>query len=593
MTEQKRYAPIKTIRSIIKLLKMVFDSGPLPIIFNILVSTAFSLLPAVTALLWQQILQSTDMGRVSVIWQFAALAITGGLMVSYFYFTEVMDTIIRNRISKYLQGRIHKKAEELPMDSYENAGLNDTLNRASEIFYYGEALGFIVVLLALTQQIIAIASMGFVLWSFHPLLIVSALLMLVPCLVKLRLSKLHVDLNVKLSQIRRETDGLRRYLTKYEHIKELRAFEAEQFFQNRWRTAMDRILIEEQGLNRRITSINIILDSLERCATIAAYFLCVYFVLQGHIGIAAFGAVILLVGQFTQKYSFAIRFLQDLFGSALSIQVGMEYFDLQTENRNNSLSSPIESVKLDNVSYTYPLSEKNAVANINLSLRAGETIAVVGKNGSGKSTLSKLVLGLIDPTNGTLKVNDVFAKDVDYPSLYKNSTSVFQDHNRYYLRLRDNITISSADKKADDKKLLDLLQNFHINFAGGKDGLSLDTQLGIEYGGTELSGGQWQQLAIARAGFKQAQLVVLDEPTSALDPLKEAEMYESFQRLCKNKIGMFITHRLGLCAFADRILVMDGGKIVELGTHQELIEQKGIYAHMHSVQKDLYSVIGY
>lgn len=575
--------------SSLRLMAMVFKTGKFQILSQIFLRIICGLLPVATALIWQRILSSTQAGndQQSIIPLLISLAIIGGLSASYFYFTEIIDTLIRNRISLGLQKIIHKKADELPMDDYESPALADMLNRASGIFCYGDAVGFNMTVFGLIQQSISIVSIVIVVWGFQPLLTIGALILLIPGVVKLGLNKKRINLDLKLSPARREAGVFREYLTGRTHMKDIRIMNIGNFFLESWETITKRIFLEERRSNMQITLVNILIELIERGTTIGSYMLCVYLALSQKISIADFGAIIVLIGQFLQNSTGFVNQINGIHGEAFSVQSAIGYFDLLSEKREITLHSS-NKINLNNVSYAYPEENKFAVKDINITLNQGETIAVVGKNGSGKSTLSKLILGLINPTSGEIKVDNEPMHEIKYASLYKPASVVFQDYVNYAMSVKDNIAIADSQLSLNIDEIYQLLNDLGITFINENSNIKLETELGVEFGGVDLSGGQWQQLAIARAAYRKAQVVVLDEPSSALDPLREAELYDTFRKLCQNKIGVIITHRLGMCAFADKILVMDDGHIIEYGTNDELLQNNGIYSRMYRSQQELY-----
>jgi ATP-binding cassette subfamily B protein len=232
------------------------------------------------------------------------------------------------------------------------------------------------------------------------------------------------------------------------------------------------------------------------------------------------------------------------------------------------------------------------IDNINITLQQGEIAAIVGRNGSGKTTLAKLLLGIYQPDTGRIMYDGMDISALDPAARYQNVSVVFQDFNHYYLTVRENIGISDTmnindmDKikaaciKAGDYDFIEKLQD------------GIETMLGREYGGTELSGGQWQHLALARGYFRESAFIILDEPSSALDPFKESRMYENFKNLCHNKTGIIITHRLSAASLADRIILIDNGQIIEQGSHNELYSKKGHYWEMYKAQANLYAGTG-
>jgi ABC-type bacteriocin/lantibiotic exporter with double-glycine peptidase domain len=551
---------------------MVVQADKPLVLGQLFIKLLCGLFPAGMEFFWQRILRLVEIGipREKTYFYFIFLTIAGGLSFSYIYFIEIADTFLRNRVSLALQKNIHKRANALPINNYESAALNDLLERAGRLFFYGDAIGYMIVFFWLFQRIVTIISMTFVLWSFYPLLTISSVFLLLPSIIKMRLGKKKLLTDLQLSPLRRGADVYQQYITRYEYIKEIRTMEISDFFISKWQSLTKKIIAEEQFSQFHVSIVHAFMDILEKAVTIGSYLLCIYLVLNGRIGVDVFGAVIVITGQFLQNYGDLMQIFQSLNKESLSIHNALEYFDLPVELREKQFPDSVQSFELNHITYAYPGAHSNAVHDISLSLQPGETIAVIGKNGSGKTTLSKLVMGLIDPTKGEITVNGISTKEIGYTSLYRHTTAIFQDYMCYNMKLKDNITISDSDREPDDAEIIKLLKDIKITFIGTALGIDLNTELGVEYGGTNLSTGQWQQLAIARAAYKNAKIVVLDEPTSALDPLREEELYETFKKLCINRIGLLITHRLGLCSFADRILVMDEGTISDLGTHAEL-----------------------
>lgn len=411
--------------------------------------------------------------------------------------------------------------------------------------------------------------------------------MILPGIVKIYLGKKYVSFEWEISPDRREAEVLKKYLTNRTFMKEIRIMNTSEFFQKKWETAVQSIHRQEKKLNKKIAILRIVADGTEQLSIIVSYFMCVYLALSGRISIADFGSVIVIIGQFLQKAAHLTDQMTDIHSEALEIHKAIKYFECEEEARQGKLDS-IDEIIVSDVSYVYPEGKKPAVENISITLKQGEILAVVGENGSGKSTLSKLILGLMNPTDGEIRVKDVKMKDVTYDSLYKNFSAVFQDYGCYFMSIANNIMISDSRKSFSEGEVYDLLKKMGITFINDESNITLRTELGVEFGGMDLSGGQWQQLAIARSAYREAQVIVLDEPTSAIDAIKEEELYHTFKKLCSGKIGILITHRLGLCACADKILVLDDGKIAEYGTRDRLIKNNGLYSKLYFSQKQLY-----
>jgi ATP-binding cassette subfamily B protein len=237
--------------------------------------------------------------------------------------------------------------------------------------------------------------------------------------------------------------------------------------------------------------------------------------------------------------------------------------------------------------FRYPNTRTDTLYNITLNIYPGETITIIGKNGSGKSTLIKVILGIYEPIAGKVEIGGLDTKKADMNSLFHNVSAVFQNYQRYKMILLENIDIS--DNKLcnmDDIKLIINKVGLDIKSNIFPDGYK--TMLSRDFDGVELSGGQWQRIAIARGLYRTHDFIVLDEPTAAIDPIEEANLYKKFTEISKDKTSIIITHRLGSAKIADKILVMENGELIEIGIHDELMKRKGHYYTMFCTQVKWY-----
>lgn len=242
-----------------------------------------------------------------------------------------------------------------------------------------------------------------------------------------------------------------------------------------------------------------------------------------------------------------------------------------------------DGISLKEVTYSYANSSKKALKNITLNIKPKENIAIVGKNGAGKSTLIKLISGLYQPTSGSIKYGRNYGFSEES---YDNISIMPQDVVLYNLTLGENIGISHMEQMGNSEKIKDILVNvFGIN-KFNKFNNGINTVIGKEFGGIDLSGGEKQRISYGRTLFRPHTMVFLDEPTAAVDPLTEEKIYQEFIEISKDKTTFFITHRLASVRFADRIIVMDEGRIVEQGTHNELMEMNGLYSEIYKLQKE-------
>ena len=439
------------------------------------------------------------------------------------------------------------------------------------------------------QYTIALVSLALVVWGYQPWLTALVFALMLPAALRMWINARQIYTQKALSPKYREARGMQQYFTQRQSAKEMRIMHAEVFFMEAWEKSMQDIMSQERSISLVSTRLRFGADIIDLVITIGAYGLCIYYAMSGHIEVGTFGALVVLIGQMMQSSTAFMRSMESMHQYVVSLASAMEYFKLPSERRLAELGFTPKVLQFEDVSFCYPGSSRKAVANLNITLRAGETLAVVGVNGSGKTTFSKLALGLLDPTEGSVTIDGILSSTLAHASLYGRESAVFQNHVHYAMKLKDNILLSSPGAALSDDDVLSYLYDMGITFVHDNPELSPDSELGAEYGGRDLSGGEWQQLAIARAAWRPSDIMVLDEPSSAMDPLRESAMYATFQNLCQDRIGVIITHRLGLCAYADRIMVMDAGHMLEYGTHAELLQHKGKYAEMYWAQQDLHT----
>jgi ATP-binding cassette subfamily B protein len=342
------------------------------------------------------------------------------------------------------------------------------------------------------------------------------------------------------------------------------------------------------GANKRSSLIDFGFNTLSLLGYGGIMFLLVKYLLDGEISVGAFAAVYNSIGMLFAVMNEVISMhLGNLANNFGQIRNFLRFLDIPSDNRANLDISKKEGITVENASFTYPNAEKESLKNINLHIKPGETIAIVGENGAGKTTLVKLLTGLYKPTGGSVKIGETDLNTISYRSLFENISGVFQKYQRYALTLKENIQIANF---ASENNVEQTLAENHIDH-GDKDTFpdGLDTMLSREFDGVDLSGGQWQRVAIARGFYRESDIIVLDEPTAAIDPLEESAIYKKFVEVAKDKTAVIVTHRMGSAKIAGRIVVMRDGEIAEIGAHDELVEKGGLYAGMYAAQAGWYN----
>ena len=368
-------------------------------------------------------------------------------------------------------------------------------------------------------------------------------------------------------------------------IKEIRTLQNYEFFALQWEADRNKYNQENWILQKRIALIDTICQCINVLTIICTYFIATYLAIKGEITIGTFGAtlggVTLLKSNFGRICNLAM----------FSFECGMKgkyyYKILDHDERSGELNDDISvnnGISAKNIRFSYT-PQRDVIQGISLDILPGELVAIVGENGSGKTTLVKLLLGLYQPQKGVVLYGNESIANVSETCIYRASSAVFQDFCRYALTLQQNVTISDTKKAIDPRKIQELLKM--VSFKYGT--CTLDSILTREFGGMELSGGNWQKLAIARGLYRDHELIVFDEPTAALDPIVEEEIIRSMLELDCSSTKIFVTHRLSTTKFANKIIVLDGGKIVGCGTHAQLLANNHTYKKLWNAQAHWYT----
>lgn len=379
-----------------------------------------------------------------------------------------------------------------------------------------------------------------------------------------------------------------------ESAKEVKLFNLSGYLSGRFTLLADRFYGENRALAIRRAAWGGLFNLIGSLAYYAAYAVILYRAVNGLISV---GDLTFLAGSFSrlqnQVQAILSRFTQ-ITNSALYLQDYFDFIDLPVVNNGTRAFQPLpvqvtEGIRFENVSFRYPGGEADVLHDLSFNLRAGEKLALVGKNGSGKTTLIKLLLGLYQPTAGRITLDGIDIHEFD-PMAYRTLFSaIFQDFVRYNFTARENIGVGEVVHVEDQPQVADAA---HKSMADAViEGLpaQYNQQLGNRFaGGTELSGGQWQKVALGRAYMADAEIIILDEPTAALDAQSEYDTFLRFVELTEGKMAVIISHRFSTVRMADRIAVLDAGQIIEIGTHDELLARGGVYAELFHLQAQGY-----
>ncbi len=502
---------------------------------------------------------------------------------------SLLDSLLGDLFAKLSSVRIMKHAADLDLEQFEDAIFYDKLERARQ-----QTTGRTVLLSQVLSQVQDLITMGFLaagLIFFNPWLIALLFITILPSFIgESYFNDQTYALSRRQTPERRELDYLRYLGASDETAKEVKIFDLSGFIIEKFEVLANKFYYS----NRRI-SINRSLwgTGFTLLGSLGYYGAYVFIILQAISGKISIGQLTFLAGSFRQLKSLMESVLTRFTAvsqGAIYLSDFFDFFDIQPAIKlaENAISFPNPvriGFEFQDVGFRYLHAEKWASRHLNFTLKAGEKIALVGENGAGKTTLVKLLARLYEPTEGKILLDGVDLRLYNVASLRQNIGIIFQDYLRYQMRVSDNIAVGNIIHRdntpmivsaAEQSLAADLVNRFPAGY---------DQMLGKRFQeGMELSGGEWQKVALARAYMRQAQVLILDEPTSALDARAEYEVFQRFAALTKGKTAVLISHRFSTVRMADRILVLQQGELIETGTHEELVGLKGKYAELFSLQ---------
>ena len=484
---------------------------------------------------------------------------------------------------------IHKKLNRISPIYFEDTQILDDMNKAIQgkdeaVWFTGSTVT------AFSFYIPYFSFMAIYLMNIKPILILLLALSFTPTLLAhIFRTKVFAKAEDKAAPIRREFDYYELCLTGREYFKETRILGAFSYFKKLYTDSLSWLNKLDFRASFKASIVELFVKMLSLFGYIGILLLMFDLLMKGKISIGAFAAIFTSL---EMVFSLMREMIVDNLGeSAKNLSRVQNYLRfLQMPERDGAvIELPTNcSIDLCGISFSYPNAGQKAVDNVTVNIQHGETIAIVGENGSGKTTLVRLITGLYLPDEGEILYGEVSTKTVSVSSLFKNISAVFQKYQRYQMTLRENVGISNADDVVSDTALDMVSVQAGLDKNDGSFLNGYETMLSREFDGVDLSGGQWQRVAIARSFFRTHQIIVLDEPTAAIDPIEETKIYNRFAEISKNKTTVIVTHRLGSVKLADRILVMKQGKLVEQGIHADLIAVNGEYARLYKSQEQWY-----
>ena len=584
--------------SLFRSFKFTFCITPFAHIAFIMVEIWQSLLKSISTILIGGLIDSviafskTNTG-VNVIIMYAALF--GGM----YLVTELFDLLymasinigIYEKPNNYANLLLAEKAARLKLINFENADILNMYKYAKENINDEYVPYATTRIIYFACRIIEVLSLTIVLTSFNPALFFVALLSVIPYFITrfIRGNEMYQYKTIKIPE-ERKLQYLWNLFTDKTSAKELRLNGSDNFIKELWLEKNQNNMNGVFALRKKDARSVLLCDCIASIGYAAAVFLCISFALKQTITVGNLGSAI---GAFTALQFVMMKFLTAI-GEVPEVAAYtkrfFDFLDLPEEQKNIqgvSMTELKNGITLNDVSFSYPNTEKDALHNVSITIQKGESVAIIGENGSGKTTLSKIILGLYEAKTGNVFWDNQNMQEINKEELYKNISIVPQKCVQYNFPLRENIAISNLDELHNDEKIIAALKENEADYILEKT-KGLDGMLGRTFGGAELSGGEWQRISLSRCVFKNANILVLDEPTAALDPLEETRVLKKFLHIIAGKTAVIISHRVGLCKLVDKIVVMKDGCVAGIGTHEQLLNSCEEYERLSRGQAELY-----
>jgi ATP-binding cassette subfamily B protein len=499
------------------------------------------------------------------------------------------DSLLGDRFTNLVSVRLMEHASRLDLASFEDPVFYDKLERARR--QTTGRLGLLAALMGAGQDAISLASLSAGLIVFSPWLMLLLVAAVVPAFLgETHFSALAYSALYRWTPERRRLDYLRMLGASAQSAKEVKIFGLGDYLARRYDEVSRDIYKENKQIAVHRATLGSLFNLLSTGGYYGAYAVVLVRTLAGSISLGTFT---FLTGAFARSRSYIERILagfNDVSEQAVFLKDLFEFFEMQPAIRSGAAAHPAprpiqRGFEFQGVSFAYPGSDRLVVQNINFSLHPSEKVALIGENGAGKTTLVKLLARLYDPTAGRILLDGVDLREYDVEDLRREIGVIFQDFMRYEMVIRENIGFGNIDSLDDQDRIESAARKSLAESVIDRLPKGYDQMVGRRFeGGVDLSGGEWQKIALARAYMRDAQLLILDEPTATLDARAEYEVFQRFAELTRGRMAVLISHRFSTVRMADRILVLQGGAVREQGSHEELVSLGGHYAELFELQ---------
>jgi ATP-binding cassette subfamily B protein len=590
---------LRALKNVPPVLHFVWESGPSIVFWNIAIRIVVAFLPMGIGIIGRYIIDGVNHIRLHqplptnfwwLVGSEMALAVVMGILsrsVDYF------DNLLADRYTHHVSVEVMRKAAALDVTVYEDPVFYDRLERAR--VQATDRLAMIQQMGRLIQQSVTAISFSAVLIYYSPFLLFLLIAGIIPAFLgESHFAFLTYAKNFRQTPVRRQMDYLRQVGGSKEAAKELKLFNLSKYLTDRFTALSHGIYVENVALNRRRLFWGGLLAILGQLGYYGAYGYSIYRTIQGQYSIGDLTLITTAIMQAMANIQMAFSTASGVADQALFLTDLLAFFEMKprVESKVNGLRTPrpiVHGFEFQNVSFAYPGTTRRVLKNFNFTLEPGQRVALIGENGQGKTTIVKLITRLYDPTEGQILLDGVDLREYDLDDLHGEMGVIFQDFMRYEMTARENIQVGRIEvEHAQEEIEYAAEKSLAAGVVATLQG-KYDQMLGRRFeGGVDLSGGEWQKMALARAYLRDAQLLILDEPTAALDARSEFEVFERFAELTFGKMALLISHRFSTVRMADRIVVLEAGQLVEEGSHAKLMALGGRYAAMFEMQAASY-----
>ncbi len=587
---------LKALENVRPLLKMVWETSPFLTCISVICRLLRAALPVATLYIGKLIIDAVVRGmrggamESGRIWKLVAaelsLAVISDLLGRG---VAVADSLLGDRFTNRVSVELMQHAATLDLAHFEEPEFYDKLERARR-----QTMGrmqLMAQVMGAAQDLITLATLTSALVVFSPWLLLMLVCAVLPAFLgETHFASLSYSLLYRWTPQRRELDYLRWLGATQESAKEVKIFGLGNYLTERYRRLADQFYNENRVLVLRRAGVGSVLALVGTAGYYGAYVVILYRTLHGALTV---GDLTFLAASFARSRALiegVLSSFSSVSEQAMYLDDLFAFFRMEPliSSKPGALPAPRpirQGLEFRHVSFRYPGAERDCLHDVSFELRPGERIALIGENGAGKTTITKLMARLYDPTEGQILLDGADLREYDLGDWRREIGVIFQDYMRYHMRLWENIGLGRVELMDDRRRIETSARLSLASDVASRLEKGLEQMIGRRFtDGVDLSGGEWQKVALGRAYMREAQLLILDEPTATLDARAEHQVFERFAELTQGKIAVLISHRFSTVRMADRILVLDDGEIIEEGTHEELVRLRGQYAELFELQ---------